>query len=245
MSAVALVTVFVAGLLGSTHCLAMCGGLATALAAAPGPGARSWRPLLYQLGRVSSYLAAGAIAGALGVAAGSALTLPRLGVVLRLATAAVVVSIGLNLALRGVVGARWLRFPEQFGARLWRQFAPRVQRCLPRQPALRALSLGALWGFMPCGLVYSALLAAAAAGSATRGAALLGAFGLGTLPSMLGVAHLGAGLRPGNGSLVHLVGALIVACGLWTAAVPVAELTGAARHVHPVLQALPEKGAHP
>src|SRR6476661_8895449 len=142
MAGVALATVFIAGLLGSTHCVVMCGGLATALATAPGPGARSWRPLLYQLGRLMSYCAAGALAGALG-------------------------------------------FAELLGARAWRRVAPAIQRSLPRGPALRALSLGALWGFMPCGLVYSVLLVAAAAGSAARGGVLLLAFGLGTLPAML------------------------------------------------------------
>jgi len=241
MAGVALATVFIAGLLGSTHCVVMCGGLATALATAPGPGARSWRPLLYQLGRLMSYCAAGALAGALGFAAGSAFVLPRLEASLRVATAVFVVVIGLNIALRGVVGWRWLRFPELLGARAWRRVAPAIQRSLPREPALRALSLGALWGFMPCGLVYSVLLVAAAAGSAARGGVLLLAFGLGTLPAMLGLAQLGGHLVRADGSLVRLVGAVIVACGLWTAAVPLAELNGASPHHHRGLETMPSR----
>lgn len=119
MAEVALATVFIAGLLGSTHCVAMCGGLATALATAPGPGARSWRPLLYQLGRLMSYCAAGALAGALGIAAGSAFVLPRLEASLRVATAVFVVVIGLNIALRGVVGLAMAAVPGiARGARL-------------------------------------------------------------------------------------------------------------------------------
>jgi sulfite exporter TauE/SafE len=94
---------------------------------------------------------------------------------------------------------------------------------------------------MPCGLVYSVLLVAAAAGSAARGGVLLLAFGLGTLPAMLGLAQLGGRLVRADGSLVRLVGAVIVACGLWTAAVPLAELNGASPHHHRGLETMPSR----
>ena len=225
-----LVTVFVAGLLGSTHCVAMCGGIATALGAPrSGAGARSL-PLLYQLGRIGSYGIGGALVGALGAAAGLGLALARWSEVLRLATALIVVVIGLDIALGSGQRARWLRAPERLGAMLWRRVAPAARRALPAAPGARALALGLLWGWLPCGLVYSALLAAAVAGSVAGGAATMIAFGLGTLPAMVGLSFAGGRLPRPDGVMARLLGSIIVGCGLWTAALPIAMLTGA--HVH-------------
>jgi len=218
-------TAFLAGLLGSGHCLTMCGGIAAALGA--GGVRRPWQPLLYQLGRLSGYAIAGGIAGALGAAAGFAFALSRWSELLRLATALVVVLIGLDIALGSGSLTRVLRAPERWGALLWRRIAPAARGRLPASPALRALALGLLWGWLPCGLVYSVLLAAAVAGSAGRGSATMVAFGLGTLPAMSGLSYLGRRLPRRDGTLARLLGATLVACGLWTAALPLAVLTGA------------------
>ena len=223
---------FVAGVLGSTHCVAMFGGLATALGTQRHGTPRA-RPLLYQLGRVSSYGTAGAIVGALGAAAGFAFEASRWSEVLRLATAIIVVLIGLNMALGSRSRGPWLRAPERWGARVWRRIAPLASR-LPAQPALRALTLGMLWGWLPCGLVYSVLLAAAFAGSAWAGAATMTAFGLGTLPAMLGLSYASSRFGPPRATLARLLGSVIVACGLWTASMPIATLFGAHQHVHPL-----------
>lgn len=232
MTGLTVVAVFIAGLLGSSHCLIMCGGIATALAAVPGAGARTWRPLLYQLGRLTSYILVGALAGALGLAAGAGVSAEHWGAMLRIATALIVVLIGLNIAIGDAGRSSWLRIPERVGGKLWRRVAPFAQTCLPNQPILRAFTLGLLWGWLPCGLVYSTLFAAAAAGSAPGGALVMLAFGLGTIPAMLGLGQVVARL-PGRDRMgARLLGAMITACGLATAAIPIAELTGSAPHHH-------------
>jgi sulfite exporter TauE/SafE len=244
MHELTLATVFIAGLLGSTHCVTMCGGIATALGAPRVGGARRWQPLIYQLGRISSYGMAGAIVGTLGAAAGAGFAITRWSQILRLATALVVVVIGLDIALATSGRGRWLRAPERLGAILWRRIAPAARAVLPASPGLRALALGLLWGWLPCGLVYSALLAAALAGSAAGGGATMLAFGLGTLPSMLGLNYAGAHLPRPDGSLARLLGSIIVVCGLWTASVPIAILTGSAPHsAHTMPMPLPDAAA--
>ena len=226
---------FVAGVLGSTHCVVMCGGLATALGTRR-HGTLRGRPLLYQLGRISSYATAGAIVGSFGAAAGFAFEASTWSEILRLGTALMVVLIGLNMALGSRPGGRWLRAPERWGAHLWRRIAPLASR-LPAQPALRALTLGMLWGWLPCGLVYSVLLAAAFAGSALAGGATMIAFGLGTLPAMLGLSYASGRFAPPGATLARLLGSVIVACGLWTASMPIAILFGAHQHVHAMAHA--------
>ncbi len=222
-------TAFLAGLLGSSHCAVMCGGIATALGTAPGGRGRI---LLYQLGRVGSYSIAGACAGALGAAAGFAFAISRWSEVLRLATAMMVMVIGLDIALSGSGRARWLRGPERWGAHLWRYLAPLARGTRQAPPALRALGVGFLWGWLPCGLVYSVLLAAAVSGGALSGAATMVAFGLGTVPAMAGFSFLGTRLPRPEGTLARVLGAVLVACGLWTAAMPIAALSGSAPHHH-------------
>jgi len=219
-------TVFLAGLLGSTHCVAMCGGIAAALGATDGSRRRSWQPLLYHFGRITSYGIAGAIAGALGAVAGFAFAISRWGEILRLVTAIVVIAIGLDIALGAAARASWLGTPERWGARLWQHIAPATRGLLPSSPPVRALVLGVLWGWLPCGLVYSALIAAAVAGDAANGAATMVAFGLGTVPAMGGLSYLGARLPKREGTLARLLGAGVVACGLWTAIVPISVLSG-------------------
>lgn len=235
MHELALGTAFVAGLLGSTHCVAMCGGLATALSTFRGPQAQGWQPLLYQLGRVLGYGMGGGIVGGIGAVAGMAFEASRWGELLRLGTAIVIVYLGLNIAFGANSRGRWLRFPERWGAFLWRRFAPAARARLPTQPALRALTLGLLWGWLPCGLVYSVLMVAALAGSAVGGSATMMAFGLGTLPAMLGLSYAGVRLAPGQGTLSRLLGAILVACGLWTASMPIAALSGTHQHGSPSL----------
>jgi hypothetical protein len=235
MHELALGTAFVAGVLGSTHCVAMCGGLAAALGAQRHGTSRA-RPLLYQLGRVTSYGTAGAIVVSLGTVTGFAFEASKWSEVLRLGTALIVVLIGLNIALGSRLRGPWLRAPERWGALVWRRIAPLASR-LPTQPALRVLTLGLLWGWLPCGLVYSVLLAAAFAGSALAGGATMIAFGLGTLPAMLGLSYASGRFTPPGATLARLLGSVIVACGLWTASMPIAILFGAHQHVHAIAHA--------
>lgn len=170
---------FLVGLLGGTHCVGMCGGIVGALSmGAPG----RWSLLLaYNAGRILSYSAAGAIAGALGAASlGLEGQVPvRLGLYLL----ANLMLIALGLYLLGITRA--LAFTEKAGQSLWRLIQPLTRRFLPASNVLQAFPLGVLWGWLPCGLVYSALATSLAAGSAGRGALTMLAFGLGTLPNLL------------------------------------------------------------
>lgn len=170
---------FLVGLLGGTHCVGMCGGIVGALSM--GAPARWSMLLAYNAGRIFSYATAGAIAGALGAASlGLEGPLPARLILYFLAN---VMLIALGLYLIGVSQA--LAFTERAGHHLWRHIQPLTRRFLPARNAAQAFPLGLLWGWLPCGLVYSALVSSLSAGSPERGAAMMLAFGLGTLPNLL------------------------------------------------------------
>ena len=170
---------FLVGLLGGTHCVGMCGGIVGALSL--GAPARWAMHLAYNAGRISSYAVAGALAGALGAAS---LTLDgQAPVRLALYLLANLMLVALGLYLLGVTRA--LAFTERAGQHLWRLIQPLTRRFLPARTIAQAFPLGLLWGWLPCGLVYSALATALSAGAPGRGALLMLAFGLGTLPNLL------------------------------------------------------------
>ncbi|TXH43475.1 MAG: sulfite exporter TauE/SafE family protein [Burkholderiaceae bacterium] len=180
--------VFLIGLLGGVHCVGMCGGIVSALTVQvrlPGqssPARREWPlHLAYNLGRIGSYTAAGAAMGAIGTV--GMLFNDVLPVQLALYVAANLMLVALGLYLTGFTRA--LSGVERLGQRLWARIQPLTRRFLPARSVAQAFPLGALWGFLPCGLVYSVLATALVTGSAERGAALMLAFGLGTLPNLL------------------------------------------------------------
>jgi sulfite exporter TauE/SafE len=222
------------GLLGSGHCLGMCGGIATALGSvAPAALPRPWWAILYHSGRILSYATLGSLAGRAGAAGAS---LGGGGAYLRLAAGALIILMGLNVMTRGTAAPRWLRAPERLGAWLWRHVQPLAAGHLPRRPVARAILTGALWGWLPCGLVYSALLAATAAGSAAGGASTMVAFGAGTLPAVAGLGALAGRLPRLLSAHSRALGLAVVACGIWTAAIPAsALLTGQPYCEHPGL----------
>ncbi len=207
------------GFLGSSHCLGMCGGIAGALAAArpdPGGGAAPRdlaRGLLCNTGRIASYAAMGAATGAFGAAlAGLGGTTGMFA--LRALAALLIVATGLYLAGWSSGIARI----EAAGGRVWRRVAPLARKARASSSPLAPLAFGALWGWLPCGLVYSALAVAAASGSGAGGALTMAAFGLGTLPATLAI-----GLFAGRGAAAlrthaarRLAGTMIVGFGLWT-----------------------------
>jgi sulfite exporter TauE/SafE len=175
----AYLALFLVGLLGGTHCVGMCGGIVGALSL--GGPARWSMHLAYNAGRILSYGVAGALAGALG-AASLALDGPA-PVRLALYLLANLMLVALGLYLLGVTRA--LAFTERAGQHLWRHIQPLTRRFVPAKTVAQAFPLGVLWGWLPCGLVYSALTTALGAGSSGRGALLMLAFGLGTLPNLL------------------------------------------------------------
>ena len=206
-----LLALFLVGLLGGTHCVGMCGGIVGALSVGGPP--RFSLHLAYNLGRILSYTLAGALVGALGSA--SLALAGQLPLRIALYLAANLMLIALGFYLMGVTRA--LAFTERVGQNLWRHIQPLTRRFLPARTVAQALPLGMLWGWLPCGLVYSALATALAAGSASQGALLMLAFGLGTLPNLLLAGLLLVRLR-------HLVqqpavrlaaGLLVTAVGLW------------------------------
>jgi sulfite exporter TauE/SafE len=204
MSAISLAAVFMVGLLGSVHCAGMCGGIVSAFSVAPtrtfpvavitlrsAPSAALLRVLAYNSGRIASYAAAGALAGGL---AGAARTLAGLAVIESAGywlANLMLVALGLYLmdAWRGLARL------EQLGRSVWRRIEPATALLLPLDSPLKLVAMGALWGWLPCGMVYSVLLTAMMAGSALSGAAVMLAFGLGTLPMLLSMGMLGAQLR--------------------------------------------------
>ena len=173
------IALFLVGLLGGTHCVGMCGGIVGALSmGAPG---RWSMHLAYNAGRILSYGLAGAIAGAVGAASlGLDSQVPMR---LALYLVANLMLIALGLYLLGVTQA--LAFTERAGQLLWQRLQPLTRRFLPARTVAQAFPLGMLWGWLPCGLVYSALATALRGGSALRGGLCMLAFGLGTLPNLL------------------------------------------------------------
>lgn len=177
-----LMTALLAGLLGSGHCFGMCGGIAVGLGNLPRQGFMS--ALVFNLGRLSSYALLGAISAWLLGAAGGALDVPQWGFILRLLTAVMILLIGLQF----LFGWQFLGAIERVGARVWKKVLPLAVKASAMPGGSGRLLLGLCWGLLPCGLVYSVLLTASSTGSAVTGAIVMLAFGVGTLPSMLGMS---------------------------------------------------------
>jgi sulfite exporter TauE/SafE len=226
---ISLFAAFLVGLFGTVHCVAMCGGIAgslsTALAPESGGGIRGQLgcQLGYNAGRIASYALAGAIAGLLGslVAGVAGLEVAR---VLLQGLA------GVFMLLLGLYLTGWwpvLKRLELLGARLWRHVEPLGRHLLPVRSPLGAVPLGLVWGWLPCGLVYSALTLAVASGGALEGAALMAAFGFGTLPSMLGAGLVTARVRTFTGTRMRVAaGLLVLLLGVASLAMLGLRLTG-------------------
>nr|WP_189662754.1 MULTISPECIES: sulfite exporter TauE/SafE family protein [Pseudomonas] len=201
------------GLLGGGHCLGMCGGLMGALTLAIPPEQRGRRLqllLAYNIGRILSYTCAGLLVGLAGWAVASS----PAALALRVVAALLLIAMGLYLA------GWWsgLTRIEALGRGLWRHIQPVASRLLPVSSLPRALLLGALWGWLPCGLVYSTLLWAASQGNAGYSAALMLAFGLGTWPVLLatGLAAERVSSLLRRRSVRMAGGLLVILFGLWT-----------------------------
>jgi sulfite exporter TauE/SafE len=203
---------FFAGLFGGGHCIGMCGGIVAALTFNLPPGRARWGILLgYNLGRMLSYVLIGALLGAL---AGATLAHTHtLQIMLYLIANLMIIAIGLYLA--GL--SRAVTLIERMGQPLWRKLQPWVRGLLPVRNPLQALLAGAVWGWLPCGLVYSASLSAMASGSATRGALAMLCFALGTLPNLLAMGVFADGLRAclQKPAIRMLAGLSVTAMGLF------------------------------
>jgi uncharacterized protein len=184
-----------AGLLGGVHCAAMCGGIAGAIQVAEPirvPVYRSRgafvvaalkRALPFNIGRVLGYALAGGIAGAIGAGWSQSVDNPLLRQSLFAAANLMLILLGVSL----VTGWRLSGALERAGGRTWSLFRPIAARLMQSRSSGRGVLLGLLWGAMPCALVYAMLLSALASASPVQGALILFAFGLGTLPNLLGI----------------------------------------------------------
>ncbi|WP_246598931.1 sulfite exporter TauE/SafE family protein [Methylogaea oryzae] len=177
------------GLFSALHCFSMCGSIIGTLTLSLKPALREQKAQLlpfvlsYNLGRITSYALAGLLAGVLH----NVLMLPfgegyghRM---LQVISALVMAGAGLHVA-------GWFsRFAyiEKAGAQIWRRIEPYGRRLLPVETLRQAFVFGMVWGWLPCGLVYAALALAATAGDVTRGGLTMLAFGVGTLPAVVGV----------------------------------------------------------
>jgi sulfite exporter TauE/SafE len=219
------------GLVGSLHCLGMCGGIAGALSQSlpPGPtGVNVLRSGLYSCGRITSYAAAGLGVGAAGQAFADA---SGLGVGLRIAAGLLLIGIALH------VGGWWnaLALIERAGLGVWRRLVPLVKRLGRPDRAWKIYAVGLLWGWLPCGLVYSSLATASTAGSARGGLLFMLCFGIGTLPALLLTSGLTVSLRALVQQRRTRTGAalLLFAFGLWTLhGASTAMHSGAGMHGH-------------
>ncbi len=225
--------IFLTGLFLSLHCVGMCGGFVALVAVAPsittienggtagaavvaGP---SWQrvvlpqQLVFNAGRIASYTLLGAMAGALGSFTSLLSKTGKIQALLMVAAGALM--IGTGAALAGLL-QHWSPFKAKVATpQPWLARGFEHVKRLPRP--MRALPLGALLGFLPCGLIYAMLAKAASSGSATWGALVMLAFGFGTVPALLLVAFFAdlfsLTLRE---KLVRVSGALLAILGTIT-----------------------------
>ncbi|WP_084545223.1 sulfite exporter TauE/SafE family protein [Derxia gummosa] len=246
-SAVTAGSAFIVGLMGGVHCAGMCGGIVSALgvsgpALQPAPitvvthrealaatvvgghevstpaVSRLALQLAYNTGRLLTYAFIGAIAGSVGAAALLADAVFPVQHMLYLLANLFLLALGAYLTGMFPMLAQ----VERIGGRLWSAFRPVLGRLLPVRSVGQGVLMGGLWGFVPCGLIYSMILSAMLAGSPLRGAAVMLAFGLGTLPNLLllGLA-MSRGGRWWRRPAVRVVAGLFVIAfgllGLWRA----------------------------
>jgi len=224
-----LAAAFGAGLLGSAHCLGMCAGISGLFAVgATVASIKTQLPLAiaYNVGRVLSYAFLGIMVAALGGAAVSAI--PSLTGPVRLASGLLIVIIGLQVAFNW----RLLTPLEKVGAVIWNRLAPHAKGLIPATSIASAAGLGLIWGWLPCGLVYGALLLAATTADPVGGGLVMIAFGLGTMPAMiatgLGAAKLSAFMTRNRLG----AGLLIVVLGVATLAMPLSRILAEDAHIH-------------
>ena len=169
-------TAFSIGLLGSAHCMGMCGGITSALSLSLPDNNRHaiFRLMLgYHLGRIGSYALAGLILGTLGWFLGEINQSFQLA--LRWLAGGMLIAMGLYIS--GIW--KGLTILEKAGGALWRKIQPAASRLLPVRTFHATLALGAFWGWLPCGLVYSTLIWSASHGNPHQSALLMACFGLG------------------------------------------------------------------
>ncbi len=207
---------FLMGLAGAGHCLMMCGGLAGAL----GPKPKPVDLISYNLGRISSYAVIGAIVGLSSQLLVSSFA-PAL-LALRFIAAFFLIALGFYF------GGWWLGLNklERLGKPLWQKVAPHAARLRQRTSTFDRFIAGMLWGWLPCGLVYSALSWAAISASVVSGALYMLAFGLGTLPAMLAFGWFSGAVQSilKAQGFRQAMGVIMIFYGVWVAVIALRQL---------------------
>ena len=233
----ALLTAFLVGLLGSGHCFGMCGGIAAGLGSLPvhgetgeGSNPRATSAILFNFGRIVSYACLGLVSAWLLAGAGKMLNVPQWSMILRLLTALMIFLIGLQFLFNW----RTLAFIERGGAKIWRHVVPLAIAASTLPGGIGRLLLGLCWGLLPCGLVYSVILTASAAGSPVTGALVMLAFGVGTIPAMLGMSLAAPALAAmlNDRWTRRLMGAALIFLAVLSVTLMVVKMQGAGVHMH-------------
>ena len=228
------ITAFFAGLLGGVHCLGMCGGIVGALTFgirqdneaipvnSPGKDAASTKPsknllpyiLAYNGGRLFSYTIAGLLVGGISMLASNLPILNNLQFILQIFAAVFMIALGLY------IGGWWfgLRTIEKAGGMIWKRIEPVSRQFIPVKSPSQAFILGTLWGWLPCGLVYTILIWAISTGNAIEGGLLMLSFGLGTLPLLLAMGIFATSLSSfiRKNWVRALAGGIIIAFGIFS-----------------------------
>ena len=183
------------------------------------------KAVAYNAGRVLSYAFLGVLVAVLGktVVAG----IPDIAAPVRFASGMLIILVGLQLAF----GWRILAPLESAGAKIWNRIAPAAKGLVPVESLAQALGLGLIWGWLPCGLVYSVLLLAATTAEPTSGGLVMVAFGLGTMPAMIATGISASKLAQFMSGKRLGAGLLIIVLGLATIAMPVMKFTRADRQM--------------
>lgn len=209
IEALSLSTAVVLGLLGSAHCLGMCGGIAASISLGNSSGKISYL-FSYNTGRLFSYFIAGCIVGSFGAFTADS----TLSILLRTIAGLMLVAMGLYVAQwwKGLVQV------ERAGGKLWSLIQPAASKLLPVRSQPQALALGFIWGWLPCGLVYSTLIWSATAQNPLYSGALMLAFGAGTLPAMLTTGAFAVQVKQllKDRRFQSVSGLLIIAFGIYT-----------------------------
>ncbi len=213
------ITAFIVGFLGGVHCLGMCGGVVGALTFNLKPVVQLswWRTLPYLLGynagRISSYVVIGALFGFLGASLTSLAQFLPVQQGLQVLAGIFMVILGLYLGgwWNGVVAV------EKVGVGVWQRIQPLTKKLIPVKNLPQAWAYGFVWGWIPCGLVYSMLIMALMSGGAIEGGLVMLAFGIGTLPNLLlmGVFAFYFTRLSQNKWVRKFAGLTVILMGLW------------------------------
>lgn len=204
-----LLSAFLLGFFGSTHCLGMCGGIVSSLNL--NKHNSLFLNLCYHSGRITTYSLLGMLFGFLGAGLGS---ISHLILPMRIFAGIMLILMGLYL-MGKTVGLIWL---EKAGNQLWRYISPLGSRFIPVQTPMQGFMLGMIWGFLPCGLVYSTLTLALSTSSVSGAGLTMLFFGLGTLPLLLSLSLLQVQALKLKRNKMLRVGAGMTICifGVWS-----------------------------